>query len=398
MSVATERARGFTLLELMVAGAVGLIIVLAALAAFDLQSQFARNTERLLSAQASAGLGLTMMQRDLENAGLRFRGGVQNAGGPINALVVRPYDSLGPPINNLNNDPAGISTIVAASGSAPGFVPKTDAFEVLQGPPQASPQRLGAQVVSVAFAGKQANVTIYPNTFNPAELAAGGSSAPLMMFWMDDLHCMGRMVNLVSVAGTLVTITINTVDLDLGLSNTAFIPGCPAPLNNVEIFAERRRYLIYQTDGTVLGRPARTGLHVQRNAPCDPLGLLGPPVVCSTDLQAPAMVAEGIDDMQVAWRVPDADPVATNGWCQRGVADPTCGFEKNNSAWNAAITRRAASIYGVQIFLASRGQEVYSRPGEAPPQLLNRNPAPPVDNVVRAVMQSSVLFRNYMTP
>ena len=65
MSARTER-RGFSLLELMVASAVGLIILLAAMAAFDLQASFSRHTERLLGAQASSGLGLTMMQRDLE--------------------------------------------------------------------------------------------------------------------------------------------------------------------------------------------------------------------------------------------------------------------------------------------------------------------------------------------
>jgi prepilin-type N-terminal cleavage/methylation domain-containing protein len=395
MSAATERSRGFTLLELMVAGAVGLIIILAALAAFDLQSQFARNTERLLSAQASAGLGLTMMQRDLENAGLRFRGGVQAAGGPVYAAVIRPYDNLGASITSMKNDPAGATTVIATAGPAAGFIPGTDAFEVYQGPVQASQQRLGAQVVSVVQLGAQARVTISPNPFTAAELAAAGSSAPLLMFWTDDIHCMGRMVNLVAVAGTVVTITINTVDLDLAISGTAFAPGCPAPLNTVEIFQQRRRYLIYQT-ASVPGRPARIGLHVQSNPLCDPLGV---GTVCSTDLvPTPSMVSEGIDDMQVTWRVPDTDPVATVGWCQKAVADPTCGFDLAAAAWTPAITRRAASLYGAQIFLSSRGQEVYLRPGEAVPQLLNHVPAIPVDNVVRAVMQSSVLFRNYMTP
>jgi prepilin-type N-terminal cleavage/methylation domain-containing protein len=46
MSARIEPVRGFTLLELMVAAAVGTIIIGAALAAFDLQAQFSRNTER----------------------------------------------------------------------------------------------------------------------------------------------------------------------------------------------------------------------------------------------------------------------------------------------------------------------------------------------------------------
>src|SRR5215470_1310592 len=138
MSARTERRRGFTLLELMVAAAVGMVILTAAMAAFDLQSQFARNTERLLGTQASAGLALTMMQRDLENAGLRFRGGVQGVGTAY-AAVVRVWDNLGSPnVAQLNNDPLGVTSIVATSGTGAGFVPGTDAFEVYQGAPAAS--------------------------------------------------------------------------------------------------------------------------------------------------------------------------------------------------------------------------------------------------------------------
>src|SRR5450755_3347323 len=91
----TRSPQGFTLIELMVASAVGGVILIAALASFDLQRQFSRNTEQLLGSQASAGLALTMMQRDLENAGYRFHGGPSDAGGYRYAVVVRPYDSLG---------------------------------------------------------------------------------------------------------------------------------------------------------------------------------------------------------------------------------------------------------------------------------------------------------------
>jgi Tfp pilus assembly protein PilW len=103
MSARTER-RGFSLLELMVASAVGMVIIVAAMAAFDLQASFSRHTERLLGAHASSGLGLTMMQRDLENAGLRFRGGVQVDAGVNWAAVVRPFDQLGTNIVSLCND------------------------------------------------------------------------------------------------------------------------------------------------------------------------------------------------------------------------------------------------------------------------------------------------------
>src|SRR5215468_570715 len=168
MSARTEPRRGFTLLELMVAAAVGLVILTAAMAAFDLQSQFARNTERLLGTQASAGLGMTMMQRDLENAGLRFRGGVQlNPPGPAYATVVRPYDNLDPAAP-LKNDPLGGTSIPAVAPPAGGFIPGTDAFEVLMGAPAPSAQRLAAQVqvvLSAGFPANQRQVKINPDPF-----------------------------------------------------------------------------------------------------------------------------------------------------------------------------------------------------------------------------------------
>src|SRR5215470_3210889 len=171
MSARTEPRRGFTLLELMVAAAVGLVILTAAMAAFDLQSQFARNTERLLGTQASAGLGMTMMQRDLENAGLRFRGGAQVDGGVAWAVVVRPYDNLDPAAP-LKNDPLGGTSIPAVAPPAGGFIPGTDAFEVLMGAPAPSAQPLAAQVQVVNAVGYPANqrqVKISPDPFNAAE-------------------------------------------------------------------------------------------------------------------------------------------------------------------------------------------------------------------------------------
>jgi prepilin-type N-terminal cleavage/methylation domain-containing protein len=399
MSARTERRRGFTLLELMVAAAVGIVIITAAMAAFDLQSQFARNTERLLSTQASAGLGLTMMQRDLENAGLRFRGGAQVDGGVAFAVVVRPYDNLATSIV-LNNDPAGSSFISPVAGATGGFIPGTDAFEVLQGGQQANATRIAAQVQTVSTPGpaNQRLVRISPNPFDASELGAGGSQAPLLMFWNDDIHCMGRVVPAIA-GGPSAQATVQTVNLDLGLSATPFPPNCPTPLMQVEVMQQRHRYLVYQTDSTIgpgVNRPARIGLHMQTNTPCNPLVAHLP---CSTDLlPTPAMVAEGVDDLQIAWRVFDSFSPALNGWCQQNTTDPSCGFELASGAWSAVTVQRAAAIYGARIMLTSRGQEVYRRPSEPVPSLLNHVPAVAADGIVRSIMQTSVLFRNSVTP
>jgi prepilin-type N-terminal cleavage/methylation domain-containing protein len=405
MSARTEPRRGFTLLELMVAGAVGLVILTAAMAAFDLQSQFARNTERLLGTQASAGLGLTMMQRDLENAGLRFRGGVQMDGGVAYAVVVRPYDNLDPSIA-LKNDPLGASNITAVAPPAAGFIPGTDAFEVLMGGNVATAQRVAAQVQLVSPGGgpNQLLVRISPNPFIANELTAGGSFAPVLMFWNDDIHCMGRVVPNIA-GGPVAQATVQTVDMDLAPSATAWPTNCPKPLMQVEILQQRRRYFVYQTQswsGPLVNKPARIGLHMQTNPACDPVGT--GIQVCTTDFGTtlPSMVAEGVDDMQISWRIFDGFAPAGLpggvGWCQKSTTDPSCGFELAPALWTPTIVQRAAAIYGAQINLASRGQEIFRRPNEPVPPLLNHTPAVAADGIVRSLMQTSVLFRNSVTP
>ncbi|MGZ6161998.1 MAG: PilW family protein [Myxococcaceae bacterium] len=391
MSARTER-RGFSLLELMVASAVGLVIILAAMAAFDLQASFSRHTERLLGAQASSGLGLTMMQRDLENSGLRFRGGVQVDAGVNWAAVVRPFDQLGTNIVDLCNDSAcgAGSKVSAPSGFQGGFIPGTDAFEVLLGSRQMDPRRVAAQVASVgAFGGSTMTISVSPDPFMIPERSAGGSSAPLLMFWNDDVHCIGRAIPLINSVGNVATFTISTVDAKLANSGAAWKPGCPAALMNVDILQYRHRYLVYQSDFTG-SRPARVGLALQSNDFCDPLD---GGTVCSTDLGPPMLVAEGVDDMQVAWRVPDGWGPDGGVWCQRSGVE-SCDFDQLNTSDG----QRAAAIIGAQIYLSSHGPEVTKRENEPIPVLFNHAPSPATDGVVRSVMQASVLFRNAVTP
>lgn len=386
---------GFTLIELLAASAVGGVILLAALATFDLQRQFSRNTERILGSESTASLALTMMQRDLENAGYRFHGGPSDAGGYTWAVVVRPYDNLGTSIMTLKNDPAGAVTISATDAGSAGFLARTDAFEVMSGSSSNDPQRLGAQVLGVvAGLGTSAlTIKISPDPFNPAEIAAAGTTdGPLLMFWTPGRHCMGRVSNYVSSAANVAQVTVNTLDADLANTGTAWAAGCPAPQQRAEVFAVRRRYLIYQNAG-IAGQPAQLGLYVQTNN-CDPF-VYDAGQACSPNLGPPRMVSGGIDDLQIAWHVPagTADGGTPDGWCQVSLANPTCGLDQP-SVWNSPL---AASIYGAQIFVASQGPEPLIRIGDGKPQLLNR-PAESGDNIARTVMQTSVVFRNQVTP
>jgi prepilin-type N-terminal cleavage/methylation domain-containing protein len=389
--------RGFTLIELLVASAVGAVILFAALAAFDLQRQFSRNTEQLLGAQSTAGLALTMMQRDLENAGYRFHGGQGDAGGYTSAVVVRPYDNLGTNIPLLKNDPAGTTTILPMTTGTAGFLSQTDAFEVLIGSSANDPNRLGSQVQGIVGSGNSITVTISPDPFNPAEIvAASTADGPLMMFWTPGRHCMGRVTGYTSTSLNVATVRVSTVDQDLANAVTPWTSGCPAPQQRAEMMAIRRRYLVYQ-NAAVPGQPAQFGLYVQTNN-CDPF-VYDAGTACSATLGTPRMVSGGIDDMQIAWHVPAglADGGTVDGWCQSFLVNATtpgtCGFDQPNS-WNSPL---AASIYGAQIFIASQGTEPYNRTGDGIPQMLNRL-AQPGDNIARTVMQTSVEFRNQVTP
>jgi hypothetical protein len=255
-------------------------------------------------------------------------------------------------------------------------------------------------VSSLGLPASQRQVKINPDPFHLNELAAPGSSAPVLMFWNDDIHCMGRLVG-PNAPGSPATVIIQTVDLDLGPSANPWPANCPSPLMQVEVLQQRRRYLVYQTAGNTVPpvrRPARIGLHVQSNPACDPL-VTGVP--CTTDLGAPTMISEGVDDMQIAWRIFDTFsplPPITVGWCQQKTTDNSCGFELGTALWTPVITQRAAAIFGAQINLSSRGQEIFLRTNEPVPPLLNHTPVVATDGIVRSLMQTSVLFRNSVTP
>jgi hypothetical protein len=258
------------------------------------------------------------------------------------------------------------------------------------GSQQLEPARLGAQVASVgAWGTPTIQITVAPDTITATEATAAGTDGPLLMFWNDDVHCMGRM----TAHGVGGLVTVARVDADLtnaGTVNwTAGIPACPAAGMRVEVLQIRRRYLVYQSASTA-GQPARLGLYVQTNAFCDPAD---GGAACNTNLGAPRMIAEGIDDLQVTWRVPAGWGPDGGMWCERS-ADEYCGFDQPNAEAN----QLAAMILGAQIYVSSRGSEVLRRPNEPVPQLLNHVPAVASDGIVRSIMQNGVLFRNVVNP
>jgi hypothetical protein len=249
-------------------------------------------------------------------------------------------------------------------------------------------------VQSIAGAGSNIiTATISPDPFNPAEVtAASTADGPLVMFWTPGAHCMGRVTSYVSLSANVAKVTVSSLDQDLANAATVWTNGCPTPQMRAELMGIRRRYLVYQTLATA-GAPSQIGLYVQTNN-CDPF-TYDAGASCSSVLGPPRMVSNGITDMQIAWQVPAglADGGTWDGWCQASLALPTCGFDQPG-VWNSALS---SNIYGAQIFLASEGTEPATQYGNGIPQLGNR-PNQNGDNIVRTVMETSVEFRNQVTP
>ncbi len=277
-------------------------------------------------------------------------------------------------------------------GSA-GFLQQTDAFEVLSGSVSNTPSRIGSQVQGVAGVGSIITVNISPDPFNPAEvIAAGTADGPIVMFWTPGRHCIGRVTSYTSLSPNVATVTVSTLDQDLANATTAWTPGCPLPAQRAEVMAVRRRYLVYQN-------AVSPGSHRSLASTSRPTT-----VTRSTTTLArralPRWASRG-------WCRAASTTCRLSGTCRQGwltAEHGTAGARHRfpcpavgSTSPAVSNTPLAASIYGAQIFLASEGSEPYTRGGEGKPQLGNR-PAVNGDNIVRTVMQTSVEFRNEVTP
>ena len=367
MSAPTERRRGFTVLELMVASAVGLIIVTAAVAAFDLQSQFARNTERLLSAQSAAGLG---SDDDAARSGERRaplpgrRPG--RLGGPNFAAVVRPYDNLGQNIVTLQERSGRRHHRGRRQPGRPrASSPAPTRSRSIWAAGRSSRPRLGAQVDGGRrWAHTHRAVSVAPTPFTAGELASQCEhTGPLVMFWTDDVHCIGSDGEpaSVSVSGPVATVLRS----HRGPDRLREPPGRPALARELpggadatwRCLHQRRRYLVYRTaTRTRAGRPG-SGSTSSSNASVRPRRCAARRAAPTS--QPPADARRG--------RRRHADRLARAGhrsvaarWLVSGAtssADRACGFDL--ALWHQCHRPSSrASIIGAQIYVASRGPEV----------------------------------------
>lgn len=347
---------GHTLVELMIASALGVLVIAAALTVFNLQRSFHRNADRLLSEESSTSLGVIAITRDLENAGYHFA---------APALAIRPRDNISA---SLPNGDGTVIPAIALGDPGSGVILGTDALEILSG---------NGSTVSGVVNGASATTTttstatvtldaLDPLSANDVDAGSGGYVGPVLVFQNATTRCLGKVT---SIVGLSVTVT-RFADFEGNLSGagcpTACPAGCPAAQMSVYAVMSRKRYLIYQES------PGVFGLYVQNLR--DPafgnhLGVLGPPV----------LVVQGVEDLQISWNI------GNDTWCNNGTP--------SDGGADCDVMNNLATIQGLQFQLVSRGDDVVLRPGKYRPAVFNHS-AGPQDDIDRLVLGTGVMLRN----
>ena len=157
------RARGMTLIELMVAAAMASIAIAAALAVFISIGERQRRSERVFEAQSAAVLSASVLEFAISGAGYRF---------PSAAFAVRTIDNVTSSTALASNGP-NITTTGNCGGA--GLIEGTDVVELSSGFPFIGP----GKVTSALVTGTSATFTLGGLTepFNSAEVV-GGTAAP----------------------------------------------------------------------------------------------------------------------------------------------------------------------------------------------------------------------------
>lgn len=343
----------------MMAGAIGSLIIAATLAVFSIQRALHRNSDRLLSEHFGASVGSLTITRDLENAGFHFSSP---------AVAIRPRDNI---LSSLPNGDGTSINALSLGDPGPGVIFNTDAIEIIAG----NPVTVSGQVGGVSIAGNTATITLDAlDPLSAVDVDAGvhGVIGPLLVFQNPTTRCLGKVT---SINGLTITVT-TFADFEGDMTGTGVaVANCPAANMSVYTLMTRKRYLIYQdgigVDGGV------SGLYVQnlREPPgTSRLGVLGPPV----------LIAEGIEDLQIAYNM------GSGTWCNQGTPD---------GGTDCDVMTNPAAIQGIKFQLVSRGTDLVKRVGMYRPAVLNHAAGTP-DDIDRLVLGSSVMLRNlvYVSP
>lgn len=334
LKLLSNRRKGFTLVELMVSSAVAFTGVLAAAAVFTAQSEFQKKTNRLMSANHGANAALTVMVRDAENMGYRW---------PLADVAVNPANAV---IQSLQNgDGTTLSAIAASNETATGVIQGTDVFESWMG------RQPWSTTVSRTGAGNRVTVLLdAEDVLRPTaqETAAGDTSGfPLLLFVNPDnpaRHCLGQPVSRTTTAAGLPELEVEG-RAPRSLDTISFSGDCPAPQMNVYALERRRRYFIYQSAGS---DGIERGLFVQSS---NKAGIY----------TAPAMLAEGATDLQVAWLAATPDAGAATDLPPRCANAALCKLNAETAEDTTDYATRLPQVVGVELQVESQGTEPIAR-------------------------------------
>lgn len=291
----SDARRGMTLIELMLSVAISSVILVVATALFTSLQQVKRDGERVIEVRSAAGTTISLIQFDAQNAGYRF------SGAPFAVHVLQNVtggESMLAPITSSAN--CGSSTW--------GIAPGTDVLELYQGFPLVSP----GQVFGINCpAGLCSNVTM-PAGGAPFDLAAGDNGLNNLVLFQNrenNSSCLGRITAFSSSA-----MDIQLLKQDLTNATATTYANCPVvgqPMT-LQRLGRRVRYMVCAPPAS---QPdARPGLFRQESGSD---GVLG----------AATLVQEGIEDLQIAFRVANPDGAISGAGCT-GVAGSslcTCG-------------------------------------------------------------------------
>jgi len=307
---------GFTLVELMISGAVALIAVIAATATLttQLKAQGDSTTKNAISIQIA--LAQVILERQLSNATMGFSD-------PRYGFRLRNNVAASLP----NGD--GTSILTAAPGdTTAGVLVGTDVIEAAWAEPttrragtvNACP---GASCTLGTGTGLVQLATTEPLTIAEATILSSvfSESGPLLLFTNQaGTSCLGRATSV--TPGVSTAMTFNYYDADLNSITPSATINCPAAGMSVFGADVRRRYMIYQDAGGTT-----QGIYTQDMK------------TTSLAYDVPKLLVAGIEDMQVMPSIQNAD--GTFSSCNDGSTPTDAGTTCSLSATNDYLVRSA---------------------------------------------------------
>lgn len=155
--------QGFTIIELMVAVAIGLITVLIMNQALFFSEGYRRSATSGGDVQTSGSLAMFMLQRDLRNAGYGLLAGESDG----SLIPITPLSICAPPNKTrlLIGGPTTGSTVELGSANKPGFVhfaiypPGSTVHDAIYPAASASASDYSSDIIQVMYAGSSASVS-----------------------------------------------------------------------------------------------------------------------------------------------------------------------------------------------------------------------------------------------